>query len=457
MYDVLVIGAGPGGYVAAIKAAQLGAKTAIIDRDKPGGVCLNYGCIPTKALLASAKRLQEVKKSHEYGIEGVNPGAIAPNWKSMLARKDQIVAKLNAGVSSLLKKNGVEWIQGEAVVQSPQEVTVGDKVYRTKKLILATGAKEVYPEIEGIESLLSSDSFYNSARLLRMPALPKEMLVIGGGTIPVEFAVLFQSLGVSVTLLHRSDRILQTFDEELSRFMLSEMKKIGIKVLAKVQIDRFEENRVFFRHKEKEQSLRSDCIHLTLGYAPNEKGLEKLKLKKDERGFIQTDAFLRTGTPDVFAIGDLIGRYALAHVASHEGLAAAVNATGGSEEMRYDQVPTALYTFPELASVGLTEKAARAAYPELSVNKFPLGANGRALAEGETSGFVKILTEPKYGEVVGVHIAGANATEMIAEGVLALRLESTAEDLARIMHAHPTPGEIVMEAALGAIGSPLHK
>lgn len=456
MYDVFVIGAGPGGYVAAIKAAQRGAKVAIADSGKPGGVCLNYGCIPTKSLLASARALHEVKSAADFGILGVEPDAIRPDWKKMLERKDQVVAKLNKGVEGLLKKNKIDWIQGEAEVIDPSKIRVEETVYETKKLILATGIQDVYPDIEGLEALRASDAFYDSRKLLAMETLPEELLIIGGHTIAVEFAVLFQTLGVHVTLLHLGERLLPSFDEELSEAMHRQMKKLGIHVETNVNIDHFSDQEVHYHHKDKEKTVTFSHVYISLGTAPREKGLESLQLPKNDQGFIQTDEFLQTGVTGVYAIGDMNGKYALAHVASHEGITAATHATGGKHKMNYRTVPTALYTFPEMASVGLTEAVAKSEYSDATVSKFSLTANGKALAEGESVGFVKIISEPTYGEILGVHIVGDHATDMIAEAVMAIQLEATVHDLALAVHAHPTPGEILMEAAFAAIDRPIH-
>ncbi len=445
MYDLIILGAGPGGYVAAARAGKAGLKTLVIEKEELGGICLNKGCIPAKALLSSAKRLLEVKDAKTHGIH--IEGEVSFNWKDMQERKDKLVSRLNKGIESLFKKHGVEWKQGEGVVVSPTEVKVGSEAFQTKHLILATGAKPLRPDIPGLSSLYEEGTALSSTEILFIEEIPKNLLIAGDNVFAVEYASLFSTLGAQVTLLAPAERILPYMDAELSEFLKRELGRQKIKIVTAAQISRFDGKEAFYRAGEEENSVSFDTVLISLGSAPNLKGLEALDLKTDENGFVETDEFLRTSIEGVYAIGDLIGKYPLAHVASAEGIVAVSDILGVARPMRYDKLPMAVYSMPEVASVGLREEKARTLYGDVLISKYFMSANGKALAEGDSKGFVKILSIPPYNEVVGMHIAGNKATDLIAEGVLALQLEATLHDLAAAVHAHPTPSEILMEAA----------
>lgn len=451
MYDVLVLGAGPGGYVAAVKAAKRGAKVAVVDRGLPGGVCLHTGCIPTKTLLSTAQLYRLVQEAGKYGIDGVDPKALRPNWPAMLKRKDKVVGRLTKGIESLFKMHKIDFFQGEAVVESPRQVRVNDQTLEAKSLILATGSHETLPDVPGVKEEAEAGRLLDSAAALALKDLPASMIVVGGHVVAVEFAVLFNAMGVDVTLLNPAKQLLQGIDRELVDLMEKQMKKDRIRVLSGVELTKFSKEGISVNGEKGEEAFTADTVLMATGKAANTKGIEALGLALDARGFVETDDQMRTNVKDVYAIGDMNGKYPLAHVASHEGMVAATNATGGDDTMSYRTVPHGMYTIPEIASVGLTEEEAREQYPDLVVSRYPLSANGKALAEGQSTGFGKVLSEPKYGEVVGVHIAAPNATDMIVEGVVAMQLEATLEDLARAVHAHPTPSEILMEAALGSL------
>lgn len=444
MYDVIIIGAGPGGYVAATKAGSLGLKTLVIEKNRLGGVCLHEGCIPTKALLASAGRLLAVRDAKTHGISVSEP---VFDWAAMQKRKDKVVDRLTKGIASLFKMHQVEWKEGEAEVIDANTVRLGEEEIQTRHIILATGAHPVRPDIPGLSALFDKGSAKLPTELLSIEAIPNKLLIIGDNVFSVEYASLFAALGSQVTLLSPAARLLPYMDGELSDFIGKELRQQGVDLVFSATPDSFEENRVFYHAKEEKAEKTFDVVLLAMGSAPNQAGLQSLQLKTDEQGFVQTDAFMRTSVNHVYAIGDLIGKAPLAHVASAEGVAAVLHIKGVERPMRYHKIPMAVYSHPELASVGLTEEEARAQYETVQVHKYPLSANGKALAEGDAKGFVKILSVAPYDEVVGMHIAGSKATDLIAEGVLALQLEATVHDLAATMHAHPTPAEIIMEAA----------
>lgn len=455
-YDVIVIGGGPGGYVAAIKAAQLGGKVALVEKEKHlGGVCLNWGCIPTKALLKGARVYQEILKSATFGIEGINTETIKINWPNMVKRKDQVVKRLVGGVAGLMKKNGIQVIQGFAQVLDPHRVQVGDQILTGKKLILATGSHPAFPEIPGLKEAFEAGIVYTSKELMAAPQLPQSLIILGGGVIGIEFATLMSTLGVEVTVLEGLDRILASVDGEMAEALKGHLMEAGVKIVTGAKIMEIRQHQVRVEVQGEIKTYEGENILLSLGTRPNLKGLEALNLAGDHRG-ITTNERMETSVPGVYAIGDLNGKYMLAHVASAEGIVAATNAMGGKDQMNYRVIPACIYSFPELASVGLTEAEAKAQGYEVLVSRFPLSANGKALAEGESTGFVKVVAEKQYGEILGTHIMAVHATDMIAEAVVAMELEGTAEDVAKAIHPHPSLTEIVMEASHGILGKPIH-
>ncbi len=454
-YDVIILGGGPGGYVAAIKAAQMGGKVALIEKEALGGVCLNWGCIPTKALLKNARVYHDILRSEFYGIEGIEKDKIKVNWPQMLQRKDKVVKRLVMGVEGLMKKNGIDLYRGFGEVIDPQHVMVGNQQLECSKLILATGTKPMIPNIPGIKEAYEEGIILTSKELLSMERLPEAMVILGGGVIAVEFATLLNTLGVEVTLLQRSDRILSGTEEEMAKTLSKHLTDNGVKIITKADIKAIEGNHVKVVVNGEEVSFKGDRILLSLGTRPNMKGLERLALESNNRGIITNDK-METNIEGVYAIGDLNGKYMLAHVASAEGIVAASNAMGKAESLNYKIIPSCIYSFPEIASVGLTEEEARAQGYHVVVSKFPLSANGKALAEGESMGFVKVVADQKYGEILGTHIMAVHATDMISEAVISMELEGTAHDVARAIHPHPTLSEIVMEAAHGIMGKPIH-
>jgi dihydrolipoamide dehydrogenase len=453
-YDIVVLGGGPGGYVAAIKAAQLGAKTALIEKEKIGGVCLNVGCIPTKTLLKSAKLYEDLMHSEKFGIDILDKSIVAINWGNLMARKDSIVNKLTAGVKILLNQNGIDVYNGYGEAVDKNTIVVDNETLKTKNLIIATGSSTFIPSTPGLKESFEKGYAITSTEALSLDKIPKELIVIGGGVVGVEFAALYNALGTRVTILQRS-QILRSLDKDVRETMERILVSKGINLVYGVDIQSYDVNKVRCIVNGEAKIFSADKILISIGRTANLKGIEKLKLKVDKKGIV-TDEKLRTSVEGVYAIGDVNGKYMLAHVASAEGIIAVENIMGKDEKINYDKVPSCIYTFPEVGVVGLSEEEARAKGYKVISSTFPMTANGKAMAEGETEGFVKIVADEQYGEVLGVHIIASHATDMIAEAVAALELEGTVHDLAKAVHPHPTLSEVVMEAAHGAVDKPIH-
>ena len=455
-YDLIVLGGGPGGYVAAIKAAQLGGKVAVVEKEKLGGVCLNWGCIPTKTMLHTANLYLDILKGEEFGIVGIDTSNIKVDWNLLLNRKDKVVDKLVSGIYTLFKKNKITLYEGMGTVLNKNEIEVNGEILWAKNLILATGAKEYYPEIEGLEEMMKTGDIINSKGALSLEEIPKDLVVVGGGIIAVEFATLFNSLGSNVVLIQRSERILSSVEKEMAKTLERQLKREGVNILTNTKLKSIGKDGVLIEHKGKDKIFKGDKYLISLGLKPRLNGIEKLNLKLNSKGFVETNDKMETSVDGVYAIGDLNGKYALAHVASAEGIVAAENIMGIPSTIDYNIVPSCIYTFPELASVGLTEEEAKERGIDYTVSKFPLSANGKALATGETTGLVKIISDNEYGEVIGTHIMAFNATDLISEAVMIMQLEGTVYDIAKAIHPHPTVSEIIMEAAHGAIDKPIH-
>lgn len=453
-YDILILGGGPGGYVAAIKGAQLGFKVALVEKDAIGGVCLNEGCIPTKTLLKSAKVYRLMKHSKDYGIT-VDTASIKPNWEEILTRKSTVVKRLTTGVQGLLKKNGVKVYSGYGEVINNTTIKVNSDTLSAKNIILATGASPIIPPIPGLKEGFDNQFVYTSKTLLQYPKIPKSLVIIGGGVIGIEFATLFSSYGTKVTIIERLDQILMPIDDDIRQAYLKLISKESIEIITKANVTQINSNSVTYEMNGQSKTIESEIVLLSVGMKPNVDSFKSLNLSMNKQG-IQVNEQMQTSIPHIYAIGDITGKMMLAHAASAEGIVAIETIAGKKVRFSYDSVPSAVYGFPEIAWIGLTEKEAKERKIDYKVSQFPLLANGRSLAEGETDGFVKFLVNPNNGEILGAHILASNATDLLAETVLARDSEATIADIANSIHLHPSVSEAVMEAAIGAILKPIH-
>ena len=453
--DLVIIGSGPGGYVAAVRAAQKGLDVALVEKNSLGGVCLNWGCIPTKALYKNALAVKEVENSEEMGIK-IDDYQL--DFAQMQQRKSQVVNRLTGGVDYLLNNHGVEVIKGVGKITEQDTVQVENgtekKEIRAENIIIATGSEPILPPIDGIES----SRVLTSKELLGIEEIPEELAIIGGGVIGVEFASIFSTLGSKVYIVEMMDQLLPNMDRELANKLKKELVDQGIEVRTKTEVTEIKELSSQLTIKTASSGeITAEKALAAVGRKPLLPEInDKLKVVTNDQGQIEVDDYLETSTDNIYAIGDVIGNYQLAHVASQEGIVAVKNILGEKEEMDYKVVPSAVFSLPEVASVGLTEKEARQRY-DIKVGKFPYNANGKALALGAEEGFVKIITDKKWDEILGVHILGYDASTLVSEGGLALKLEATAEELADTIHAHPTLPEIVMEAAEDVNGLSIHK
>jgi dihydrolipoamide dehydrogenase len=466
-YDVLVIGSGPGGYVAALRASQLGARVALVEEKTVGGVCLNVGCIPTKALLRSAEALELVRGAQEFGIRV--EGEVTPDWPAIQKRKERIVNLHTRGVASLLKRAKVTVYAGRGRLAGPPagsqaggafpvDVASADGTERVEaeKVILATGARPVYLPMPGFDL----PGVLDSTGALDLEALPGRLLIVGGGVIGCEFASVYAAFGVQVTIVEMLDRLLPMMDAEVSAEIARAFKKTKIVSHLASRANNItaagDALRVAFTTPEGEQTIEVDKVLVSVGRRSNveELGLEDAGVRV-ERG-IPVNERMETNVPGVYAVGDVTGQWWLAHVASRGGVVAAENACGHPARIDYKAVPSCVFTFPEVASVGLTEEQAREQGYEVLVGKFPFAANAKASIYGDRQGFVKVVAEAKYGEVLGLHIVGPHASDLILEGGLALSMEATLDEIEATIHAHPTLGETIHEAALAARGIALH-
>jgi dihydrolipoamide dehydrogenase len=461
-YDVVVIGSGPGGYVAAIRAGQLGLKTAVVEKDPfLGGTCLHRGCIPTKALLENAEIWSKIQKSKEFGI---TVGDVTLDWATVQKRKQGVVDNNSKGVGFYFKKYKVDTVTGfgKLLDKNTVEVSVGDgqtKKLSTKNIILAMGS--VPRDLPHIKS--DGKRIINSDHILEIDRVPKSMLVIGAGAVGCEFASIFSRFGTKTTIVEVMPQLLPIEDEEISKEFTRIFKKKGIDVFtdAKVLSCEVTENGVksTVETKGKQQVIETEIVLSATGRRPVTEncGLEKTKVKLD-RGFVLVDGLMRTAEPGIYAIGDIVPTPALAHCASAEGILAVEHIKGLEvRPINYDHVPNATYTEPEVASVGLTEKKARERGYDVKIGKFPITANAKNKIMGADGGLVKYVSDAKYDELLGVHIVGPKATELIAEAGVALELEATSESIAKTIHAHPTLSESLMEAAEDVAGHSIHK
>ncbi|WP_457633671.1 dihydrolipoyl dehydrogenase [Oceanithermus desulfurans] len=457
MYDLIVIGTGPGGYHAAIRAAQLGLKVAAVEAGAVGGVCLNVGCIPTKALLHAAETLEHAAKAAEFGLVFAEPER---DLAKMGKWRDKIVKKLTGGVASLLKGNGVELVKGFAKFTGPRELEVDGRKLEARKVIVATGSKPA--RLAGFEP--DGERVLTSTEMLRVEnGVPPRLLVIGGGVIGLEFASIYARLGAEVTVVEYTDQILPGSDPELVKLLARSLKKQGIAVRTATKAVGYEETKNGLRVTVEPvaggepETLDADKILLAVGRVPVTEGLnlEAAGVHTDERGFVPTNEHMETNVPGVYAIGDVARPPMLAHKAMKEGLVAAEHAAGRAAAFD-QQIPSVVYTQPEFASVGMTEAEAEKRGLKVRVGRFPFSASGRALTLQQTEGVIKVLADAENDLLLGVHILGPGASDLIAEATLALEMAATAGDLALTVHPHPTLAENLMEAAENLHGQAIH-
>ncbi len=460
-FDVVVIGSGPGGYVAAIKAASRGLCAAIVEKDERfGGTCLHVGCIPSKAYLQTAALLNDIRAAKAHGVQVGEPTL---DWKALNRRADRIIRKLAGGVGMLLKRSGVVAFKGYGRLAGPGRVAVagpdGERTLEARHVLIATGSSaRTLPFLP-----VDEERILTNVGMFRLPECPKRLGIIGAGAVGTEFASMFRSYGSEVDLFEVMPRALPLEDEEVSEVVGKSLRKqgIGVHVGATVEAAEATETGVEVRYRAGGDTgtARYDRLLVAVGRAPrtSDIGLETVGIAPGKGGFLPVDGFGRTSAPGVFAIGDVVATAQLAHMASAEA-EAAVRCLAGDpgEPLPRERVPAATYCFPEVGSVGLTEAAARETGQEIKVGRFPFAANSKANILGDLTGFVKIVAEARYGEILGVHIVGPHATDLIAEAVVALTHEATLESLARSVHPHPTLSEALAEAALDALGEPLH-
>ena len=450
MYDICVIGGGPGGYVAAIRAARQGANTCLIERDELGGTCLNRGCIPTKTLLQTAHFYQEWKAMEDFGVSV--SGTVNVDWKQAVKNKEQRVRTLVGGVSGLLRRHKVTVIRGEAHFADDKHVIVDGKQIESKHFILATGSAPVLPPVAGMElpGILTSD------HALSLEKLPASMVILGGGVIGLELGQMFAALGVQITIVEMESRLISRFDREVSDLIAQKFRRQGVEVMLSSKVTKVEPGYTVSIETPAGPVQRTcEAVLVVAGRRPESGLAQELGLKLNGRA-VAVNEHLQTSKPHIYAIGDVTGIGMLAHSASHQGIHAVDHALGLWQGGGKGFLPACVYTDPELASVGMTEEEAKAAFGEILVGKFPFTASGRALSAGKTEGFVKIIAGARYHELLGVHIVGPCATELIAEATLALELECTAEELMQTIHAHPTLSEGLMEAAFQMVGKGIH-
>lgn len=459
-YDLVVIGSGPGGYVAAIRATQLGLKTAIIEKESLGGICLNWGCIPTKALLKSAQVFNYIQHAEDFGISVADPKA---DFDNIIGRSRNVANGMSKGIEFLMKKNKIDVINGFGKLISPKKIEVtgedGKKqMVESKHIILATGARA--RELPHIQT--DGEKIIEYRKAMSLEKRPESMVVMGSGAIGCEFAYFYNSLGTKVTIVEYLPRIVPNEDADVSKELTKNFKKQGIKIMTGAEVTSVDTNgkgcKVSVKTKKGDEVLECDALLSAVGIKTNIEGigLENLGIKTD-RDKIVVDDYYQTSVPGVYAIGDVVHGPALAHVASAEGIICVEKIAGEKPEpLDYNNIPGCTYCSPEIASVGYTEEAAKEAGYEIKVGKFPFSASGKAKAAGHSEGFVKVIFDAKYGEWLGAHMIGYNVTEMIAEAVVARKLETTGHEILKAVHPHPTMSEATMEATAAAYGEVIH-
>jgi dihydrolipoamide dehydrogenase len=467
-FDLIVIGGGPGGYVAAIRAAQLGQKVAVVEREALGGVCLNWGCIPTKALLRNAEVINLLGQGGDFGFK---IGDLTVDYAPAQKRSRQVSDRLVKGVGFLFRKNNITHVAGTGELVGPKQVKVmpSGQLLEAKSIIIATGARA--RSLPGMK--IDGQRIITSREALELTVVPKRLVVVGAGAIGMEFAYLFRSYGADVTVIEMLPHVLPLEDDETAAEVAKAFKRRGIVALVNTRTEAVDvadagasDAGVTVRVKDQgtgqEQAIPADVVLVAIGVAPNSEGigLETAGVATDKRGFIVVDEYLRTNVPGIYAIGDVTGKLLLAHVASAQGIVAAEHIAGHEtrpiREADYAFMPRATYCHPQVASIGYTEAQAKEKGYEVKIGKFPFIANGKALGLNERDGFVKIIADARYGEILGAHLVGPEVTELLPELALAHTWELTTEEIARTVHAHPTLSEALMEAAHAVEGHPIH-
>ncbi len=451
-YDVIIIGGGPAGYIAANKASQLGAKTALVEYRELGGTCLNRGCIPTKTYIKNIEILEEVEKAEQRGLN-IKISKNIEDLIKIVEFKNKVTKKLSQGVGSLLKSYKVEVYRSKGKLLENKKVLLEDgRELVGKKIILAGGSKTKYLNINGIDS----KKILTSTSILDLTKVPKSLVIVGGGVIGCEFAEIFRGYGTEVTIVETLSNLLPFNDRDISKELERIFKKKGIKLLTGKKVIGFKETaEIIETELETGEKLESDYVLFSVGREANLSCIEGLEIKQD-RGSIEVDKYMETSIKGVYAVGDINGLSMLAHSAFKMGETAVKNALEEKEELRIENTPKCVYTLPEIASVGITEEEARKKYGEIRIGRFNFGANGRAIASSEEEGFVKVICDKKYGEILGVHIIGSKATEMIGTGVVMMEMELTIEEAVEVIYAHPTFSEAILEACSDCLGKCLH-
>lgn len=461
-FDLVVIGAGPAGYVAAIRAAQLKQKVAIVDKQWMGGVCLNVGCIPSKSLLKNAEVAHTLReRGKDFGFSFDN---LKLDYSVAVKRSRQNSDRLTKGVGFLMKKNNIAVFMGEAKFKAKDTVNVTDKdgkvtELKAKNIIVATGASAMVPPVWKVDG----EKVVTYWEAILQDKLPKSVIVIGSGAIGVEFSTIWSAYGVDVTIVEMLPRVVPLEDEEVSKELEKEFKKRGIKIMTSHKVESVEATKTGVKVKVsaegKETILEADQALVAIGFRPNSRGLglEEAGVKINERGFVEVNEKMQTNVPGIWAVGDVTGKLMLAHVGSAMGIVCAENIAGAETiTLDYEMMPRATYSYPQVASFGLTETQAKERGHDIKIGRFPFQPNGKALGMGDYMGFVKIVVDAKYGEILGAHMIGPEVTELLPELTLARMMELTPHEIARNVHAHPTLSEAIMEAAHGASGTPIH-
>jgi len=457
--DIAVVGGGPGGYVAAIRATQLGARVVLIERGDLGGTCTNVGCIPSKALLESAGRVISLGDMGEFGID---VSGFTTNWAQVQARREQIVKRSRGAVESLVKNNGITLIRGTAAFTAPRRLQVaktegGIEEVTAKNVVIATGSTEARPPIEGMDL----PGVMTSREALSIQAAPQSIVIVGGGYIGVEFATIFRAFGAEVTIVEMLPALVPLEDPDLGRALAASYQKWGIGIKLGTRVGRIAQAEGGFEvtlvSEAGEERVRTQHVLVAVGRYPytDGLGLDRIGVEMDRRT-IKTDDHMRTNLEGVYAVGDVVGKYPLAHVASTQGEVAVENALGHEVEMSYRAIPEVIFCHPQIAVTGMTEAKAKEAGYDVQVGRYPFSAVPKAAAAGHTDGFIKIVSERRYGQVLGIHMIGAGVTDLVAEGVLGINLETTVEDFAATIHAHPTLPEGIREAVLASAGRAIH-